>query len=54
MKLLRNKKAVEGLQELIDSIASKETLSIEMHTVNNLHRQKITRGDEAQCIGKSI
>lgn len=37
IKLLRNQKVVEGLQELIDSCASKEVRRSDMHTVNNLH-----------------
>ena len=40
MKLLRDKKVVERLQELIDSCASKEESRSEMHTVNNVYRQK--------------
>jgi len=42
MKFLRDKKNVEGLQELIDSCESKETPRSEMHAINNLHRQKRT------------
>jgi len=43
MKLLRDQKAIEGLQELIDPCAPKETLRSEMRTVNNLHRHKRSR-----------
>lgn len=43
MKLLRDQKAVEGLQEFIDSCASKEIPRSELHAVNNLHQQKRTR-----------
>lgn len=43
MKLLRNQRDVEGLQELINSYASKEVSQSEMHTINNLYRHKRTR-----------
>jgi len=40
MKLLRNYKVIDGLQEFIESCAPKEVLQSEMHVVNNLHRHK--------------
>jgi len=46
MKLLRNQKVVEGLQEMIDSFTSKEALQSEMHAVNDLDRQRNRMGKE--------
>jgi len=40
MKLLRNQNIVDGLQELIDSYASKEVPQNEIHVVNNLDKHK--------------
>ena len=42
MKLLRDQRAIEGLQELICFCASKEVSWSEMCEVKNLHRQKRT------------
>ena len=42
MKLLQDQRAVEGLQELRNSCASKEVPRSEMCKVKNLHRQKRT------------
>jgi len=40
MKLLRDQKAVEGLQELIDNCASQDNLLPEQHAVNKVNRSK--------------
>lgn len=46
MKLLRNNKVIQGLQELINSCAPKEVMQSEMCAMNNLHRHKKRTGKE--------
>jgi len=46
MKLLRNQRVVEGLQELIDSCADNEVPRSNLHIINNLHRHKKRMGKE--------
>lgn len=53
MKLLRDQKAVEGLQKLIDNCASKENPQHEKFIVNKVNKNKKRNGREMQLTAQN-